>query len=42
MTARMNPIRQYTQDVALNFHSLTWPHVSVATLVPLAQIPVDL
>jgi hypothetical protein len=33
---------QYTQNVSLNLHCLTWPHVSVATLVPLAPIPVDL
>jgi hypothetical protein len=25
---------QYTQTVMLNFKGLTWPHVSVATLVP--------
>lgn len=25
---------QYTQTVMLNFNTLTWPHVSVATLVP--------
>jgi hypothetical protein len=25
---------QYTQKVMLNFFGLTWPHVSVATLVP--------
>jgi hypothetical protein len=25
---------QYTQNVSLNFATLTWPHVSVATLVP--------
>jgi hypothetical protein len=31
---------QYAQVVFLNFHSLTWPHVSVATLVPAAPIPV--
>ena len=24
---------QYTQEVFLNFATLTWPHVSVATLV---------
>jgi hypothetical protein len=29
---------QYTQRVLLNFNGLTWPHVSVATLVPEAQI----
>jgi hypothetical protein len=25
---------QYTQTVNLNFKTLSWPHVSVATLVP--------
>ena len=25
---------QYSQQVFLNFNTLTWPHVSVATLVP--------
>jgi len=25
---------QYSQTVLLNFNGLTWPHVSVATLVP--------
>lgn len=25
---------QYSQNVSLNFAALTWPHVSVATLVP--------
>lgn len=29
---------QYTQNVSLNFKGLTWPHVSVATLVPIAPI----
>jgi hypothetical protein len=33
---------QYTQNVSLNFNKLTWPHVSVATLVPIAPIPVEL
>ena len=28
------PQIQYTQNVSLNFARLTWPHVSVATLVP--------
>jgi hypothetical protein len=28
---------QYTQTVVLNFGGLSWPHVSVATLVPLAE-----
>jgi hypothetical protein len=31
---------QYSQEVFLNFNGLTWPHVSVATLVPQAEIPV--
>ena len=31
---------QYTQRVILNFAGLTWPHVSVATLVPEAPVPV--
>jgi hypothetical protein len=31
---------QYTQRVLLNFAGLTWPHVSVATLVPAAHIVV--
>jgi hypothetical protein len=31
---------QYSQEVFLNFNGLTWPHVSVATLVPHAPIPV--
>ena len=30
---------QYTQKVMLNFNGLTWPHVSVATLVPAHAIP---
>ena len=33
---------QYTQTVFLNFNGLTWPHVSVATLVPNDTIPVAL
>src|SRR5512144_89422 len=33
---------QYTQMVFLNFNGLTWPHVSVATLVPNAPIPITL
>lgn len=36
------PQIQYTQNVSLNFKTLTWPHVSVATLVPDAPIPVQL
>jgi hypothetical protein len=31
---------QYSQLVMLNFNTLTWPHVSVATLVPNGAIPV--
>jgi hypothetical protein len=31
---------QYTQLVLLNFHGLTWPHVSVNTLVPADDIVV--
>lgn len=31
---------QYSQQVNLNFASLSWPHVSVATLVPADPIPV--
>lgn len=31
---------QYTQTVFLNFNGLTWPHVSVATLVPKDPIPI--
>ena len=31
---------QYAQQVFLNFGTLTWPHVSVATLVPASPIPV--
>ena len=31
---------QYTQTVLLNFNNLTWPHVSVATLVPNEPVPV--
>jgi len=31
---------QYSQEVLLNFNGLTWPHVSVATLVPNDAIPV--
>jgi hypothetical protein len=30
---------QYTQTVLLNFAGLTWPHVSVNTLVP--EDPID-
>ena len=31
---------QYTQTVVLNFNGLSWPHVSVATLVPAAPVVV--
>ena len=31
---------QYSQQVFLNFNTLTWPHVSVARLVPGTPIPV--
>jgi hypothetical protein len=31
---------QYSQTVVLNFNGLRWPHVSVATLVPHAPIPI--
>ncbi|HEY0184927.1 MAG TPA: heme-binding protein [Rhodopila sp.] len=31
---------QYTQEVMLNFNTLTWPHVSVATLTPAHVLPV--
>jgi hypothetical protein len=31
---------QYSQTVFLNFKPLTWPHVSVATLIPAGPIPV--
>ena len=31
---------QYSQSVFLNFGPLTWPHVSVATLIPGSPIPV--
>lgn len=31
---------QYSQEVMLNFNTLSWPHVSVATLVPTNAIPV--
>lgn len=34
------PQIQYTQLVMLNFNGLTWPHASVATLVPADPIPV--
>ncbi|KAF4460616.1 hypothetical protein FALBO_12596 [Fusarium albosuccineum] len=31
---------QYAQNVLLNFHELSWPHLSLATLVPTAPIVV--
>jgi hypothetical protein len=31
---------QYSQQVFLNFKGLTWPHVSVATLVPAGLVSV--
>jgi len=31
---------QYTQEVMLNFNTLSWPHVSVATLVPAGALPI--
>jgi hypothetical protein len=31
---------QYSQSVFLNFSGLTWPHVSVATLVPAGDLSV--
>jgi hypothetical protein len=31
---------QYSQRVLLNFATLSWPHISVATLVPASPIPV--
>jgi hypothetical protein len=31
---------QYAQQVFLNFNGLTWPHVSVATLVPAAPLSI--
>lgn len=34
------PQIQYSQQVVLNFNGLSWPHVSVATLVPANPVPV--
>jgi hypothetical protein len=31
---------QYSQKVVLDFNGLTWPHVSVASLVPSAPVPI--
>jgi hypothetical protein len=39
ITVQFNQI-QYTQTVLLNFNGLTWPHVSVNTLVPADDIVV--
>ncbi len=36
------PQIQYTQTVLLNFNNLSWPHVSVATLVPADAVPASL
>ena len=41
MVTVQHPQIQYTQNVSLNFKKLTWPHVSVATLVPSKSIPVQ-
>jgi nucleoid-associated protein YgaU len=35
------PQIQYSQTVFLNFAGITWPHVSVATLIPFDAIPVQ-
>jgi len=34
------PQIQYSQQVLLNFNHLSWPHVSVATLVPVSPVSV--
>jgi hypothetical protein len=34
------PQIQYSQHVLLNFNGLSWPHVSVASLVPASPVPV--
>jgi hypothetical protein len=39
VTVRTTQI-QYSQTVLLNFNGLSWPHVSVATLVPAHPIPI--
>jgi hypothetical protein len=31
---------QYTQKVVLNFNGLSWPHVSVSSLVPANPVPI--
>jgi hypothetical protein len=33
-------IIQYSQLVALDFNTLTWPHVTVSTLIPISPIPI--
>ena len=33
---------QYSQKVLLNFHGLSWPHASVANLVPADPIVINL
>jgi hypothetical protein len=40
LAAIKTPQIQYSQQVLLNFNGLTWPHVSVATLVPASPVPV--
>jgi hypothetical protein len=35
-----SPQIQYSQKVILNFNGLSWPHVSVASLVPAGPIPI--
>ncbi len=40
-TVRVATIQiQYSQKVMLDFAGLTWPHVSVASLVPAVPIPI--
>jgi hypothetical protein len=34
------PQIQYSQQVLLNFNHRSWPHVSVATLVPATPVPI--
>jgi hypothetical protein len=31
---------QYSQKVLLDFNGLSWPHVSVASLVPTSPVPI--
>jgi hypothetical protein len=40
LAAIKTPQIQYSQQVLLNFNGLSWPHVSVATLVPASPVPV--